>query len=165
VLGHYRGKLMGILAATVALLAILTAQFLNTRLEMASDREDSITWYYEEEMEIAKAVTKAVPNGTEEEIRAYIAKEESYGEFQVKPEDVDAEEVQEWQKELPKYRDLAAGKITAEQLYVQDVEANEHEFVTKLDRIFFILEVVGVFNIVNIFIGVGAAFLTAKGDE
>jgi hypothetical protein len=48
---------------------------------------------------------------------------------------------------------------------VQDVEANEHEFVTKLDRIFFILEVVGVFNIVNIFIGVGAAFLTAKGDE
>jgi hypothetical protein len=165
VLGHYRGKLMGVLAATVALLAILTAQFLNTRLEMASDREDSITWYYEEEMEIAKAVTKAVPNGTEEEIRAYIAKEESYGEFQVKPEDVDAEEVQEWQKELPKYRDLAAGKITAEQLYVQDVEANEHEFVTKLDRIFFILEVVGVFNIVNIFIGVGAAFLTAKGDE
>jgi hypothetical protein len=165
VLGHYRGKLMGVLAATIALLAILTAQFLNTRLEMASDREDSITWYYEEEMEIAKAVTKAVPNGTEEEIRAFIAKEESFGEIQVKPEEVDPEEVQEWQKELPKYRDLAAGKLTAEQLYAQDVEANEHELVTKLDRIFFILEVVGVFNIVNIFIGVGAAFLTAKGDE
>jgi len=164
-LGHYRGKLMGVLAATIALLAILTAQFLNTRLEMASDREDSITWHYEEEMEIAKAVTKAVPNGTEEELRAFIAKEESYGEVQMKPEEVEPEELQEWQKEWPKYRDLAAGKLTAEQLYVQDVEANEHEFITKLDRIFFILEVVGVFNIVNIFIGVGAAFLTAKGDE
>lgn len=163
-LGHYRSKLMGVIAGAVALMAIITANYMNTRLELESDRKDYIAWHYEEEMEIAKAVTKAAPNGTEAEFRAYLAKEGSYANYQLKPEDIEAEDVEELQKEWPKYRDLAAGKITAEQLYVQDVEANQPEIVTKLDRVFFLIDVLGVFNIVNIFLGVGAAFLTAKGD-
>jgi hypothetical protein len=163
-LGHYRSKLMGGIAATVALIAIIAANYMNTRLEIESDRKDYIAWHYEDEMEIAKPMLKAAPNGTEGEIRAYLAKEGSYANYQLKPEDIDAEEVEEVRKEWPKYRDLVAGKITAEQLYAQDVEANQPEIVTKLDRIFFLIDVLGVFNIVNIFLGVGAAFLTAKGD-
>lgn len=165
-MGHYRSKLMGVIAATVALVAILTTQYFNTRLEMESDRKESVNYFYEEEMARAKEVTKGISEGTETEVRAFLAKESSFGEYKVKPEDIDPEEVTELQKELPKYRDLVAGKITPEELYKRDEMATEvDEFSAKIDRIFFIVSVLGVFNIVNIFLGVGAAFLTAKGDR
>jgi len=167
-MGHYRGKLMGFIAATVALVAIITTQYFNTRHEMESDRKESEQYLYEEQLEYAKRATQAIPEGTEAEVRAFLAKEETFGDYKPKPEEMDPEEVAELQKELPKYRDLVAGKITPEQLAkMEKMESDPEvdEFVAKLDRIFFIIEVLGVFNIVNIFLGVGAAFLTAKGDR
>jgi hypothetical protein len=164
-MGHYRGKLMGFIAATVALVAILTTQYFNTRHEMESDRQESEQYLYEEELEYAKRATQAIPEGTEAEVRAFLATEESFGEYKPKPEEMDPEEVAELQKELPKYRDLVAGKITPEQLAKLESDPEVDEFVAKLDRIFFLVSVLGVFNIVNIFLGVGAAFLTAKGDR
>lgn len=167
-IGHYRGKLMGFIAATVALLAILTTQYFNTVHEVESDRKESQEYeksWYDDQVAYAKRATQAITEGTEIEVRAFLAKEESSDQYKVKPEDIDPESVAEFQKELPKYRDLATGKLTQEQLSKLESDPETEKIIGTIDRIFFIISVLGVFNIVNIFLGVGAAFLTAKGDR
>ena len=71
---------------------------------------------YDRSVTEAKEVVKAVPTGSEFEIRKYLAKQASADGEKMTPAQVSAEEVQTFrEKELPEYQDLASGKMTRAQ--------------------------------------------------
>jgi hypothetical protein len=164
-LGHYRSKLMGVIAAVVALLAILAAQYLNARVQFSKFVDETVTEVYQERLAYARRVTQAVPNGTDPEIRAFLAKEYSDSESTVKPEEIEAEAIEELKRELTELRDMAGGKVTQEQ-YGQALRKGSEELeATGIFKIYLAIRALGLFNIVNIVLGIGAAYLTAKGDD
>jgi len=164
-LGHYRGKLMGFLAAVVALGAIFTTQYLNARLQFDEFAGEIQTDFYAEQLAYAKRAITAIPNETDEEIRNFLAKEFSIEEYRVKPEDIETEDITDLKTELPKLRDLASGKITKEEFNKDFIAGQEELEESGALGIYFLIRTLGLFNIVNIVLGVGAAYMTAKGDR
>ena len=75
IMGHSKGVGLGVIAGFVALVAIIGAQYLNGRLDIQelreSDAEDAAT-YYNDSVKDAKRAVEAIPNGTEQEIRAFL---------------------------------------------------------------------------------------------
>ena len=246
VVGHYRSVAMGLIAAFVTFVAIFGAQFLNAKVEIREFVEESASEEYEDAVKEAKAVVAAAPNGTDQELRSYLAKEYSFGSMTISPADIDAEDVEELKMELPFMRELAAGQVTQQQFPARQrelfdsseyqVALNEAKSVVaaapngteqelrvylakeygsagvtlnpaeidseevmelqqqwpgmrdlaqgKLDqhayvqqqrelvgefsdegflKFYLIFRTLGIFNIINIVLGIGAAFLTAKG--
>jgi hypothetical protein len=165
ILGHYRSKMMGVIAAVTALIAIFTAQYLNARVQFDQFVDDTSDEIYNARMDYAKSAIQATPNGTDEEIRNFLAGDLSSEEYKVKPEEIEAEAIADFKNELPELRDMAAGKISKEQ-YNKDLdEGREALEESGFLRIYFLIRALGIFNIVNIVLGVGAAYLTAKGDR
>jgi hypothetical protein len=165
ILGHYRSKMMGVIAAITALVAIFTAQYLNARVQFDQFVDDTSDEIYNARMDYAKSAIQATPNGTDEEIRNFLAADLSSEEYKVKPEEIEAEAIADFKNELPELRDMAAGKISKEQ-YNKDLdEGREVLEESGFLRIYFLIRALGIFNIVNIVLGVGAAYLTAKGDR
>ena len=160
-IGHHRSKLMGFLAALITLAAIFITQYFNARLEIKQYVEETASDAYSEQLTYAKRAVQAIPNETEDEIRIFLAAEESDETYKSKPEEIDAEEVKMLKDEMPKLRDLVSGKTTKEK-FNQNLSNSEDEGFLKFWLIFRSLS---VFNIVNIFLGTGAAFLTANGDS
>ena len=160
-IGHHRSKLMGFLAALITLAAIFITQYFNARLEIKQYVEETASDAYSEQLTYAKRAVQAIPNETEDEIRIFLAAEESDETYKSKPEEIDAEEVKMLKDEMPKLRDLVSGKTTKEE-FNQNLSNSEDEGFLKFWLIFRSLS---VFNIVNIFLGTGAAFLTANGDS
>lgn len=163
IMGHSKGVGLGVIASVIALVAIIGAQYSNGLLDIKELREmdagDTST-YYNDSVKEAKRTVEAVPNGTDQEIRAFLAKESGGESVVVKPEEIDGEEVMDMQKELPKLRELAAGKISKDQFAKeQEEESGDAGFYT----FWLLFRTFNIFNIVNICIGVGAAFMTAKG--
>ena len=246
VLGHYRGVAMGFIAAFVTFVAIFTTQFLNAKVEVKEYVEDSATEEYEDAVEEAKRALAAVPNGTDQEIRTYLAKEQSFESFVIKPAEIEDYEVRSLRGRLPFMKELAAGQISpgdyskreeqeqqreeyeeelteakavvatapngtdqelriymvkqykqwgltvnpaevdaddladlkerypkmrqmvegsltqeqhAQQRSEEEIPFDEDDFL----NFYVIFQTIGIFNIINIVLGIGAAFLTAKG--
>jgi hypothetical protein len=108
---------LGIIAATLSVAGVVGAQYFVTRSwwhESSTMTAAAISSAYEEEVKEAKLVVAAVPNGTEPEIRAYLAKEATKEGEKLSPKEVDIEDVGELRDNLPRYRDLASGKLTKE---------------------------------------------------
>lgn len=164
-IGHYRSKMMGVIAAFVTLAAIFTAQYLNARLQFDEFVGETQNEFYNEQVKYAKRAIQAIPNDTDDEIRNFIAKEYSDEDNKVKPEDIEAEDIKHLKEELPKLRDLASGKTTKEEFNKKFQEGQEKLEETGFLRIYFLIRALGLFNIVNIILGVGAAYMTAKGDR
>ena len=165
VMGHYRSKLMGVIAAFVALSAIFATQYLNARLQFDNFMEETQTELYDSQVTYAKRVKTAVPTGSDEEIRSFLATEYSDETEKVKPEEIEADQITDLRTELPKLRDLADGKTTKAQ-FNEDLNKGREELEAQgFLRIYFMIRALGLFNIVNIVLGTGAAYLTAKGDR
>lgn len=166
VLGHYKGVAMGLLAAFLTLAAILGAQYLNAKHQFSKFVAQVIEIEaegYQAAVEHAKEVVTAIPNGTEQEIRTHLAKEISDDTEVIKPEEIDAEDVADVRGQLPRLREMAAGKVSKEE-YMGEVRIDDEELQgTGIVRIYLLIRALGIFNIVNIVLGVGAAYLTAKG--
>lgn len=112
--GEQEGNELGVIAGTLAVAGIIGAQYFVAHSwwnEMSSLRPSST---YEAKVEEAKKVVAAVPTGSEQEIRVYLAKELSDQEDEkVAPSQVDAGDVKQFKEtELPQFQDLASGKIT-----------------------------------------------------
>lgn len=165
VIGHYRSKWMGVIAAVITLAAIFTTQYFNAKLQYNNFVDDTSNELYDARLKYAKEAIATVPNGTDDEIRKFLATEQSFEEHKVKPEDIEAEELADFKKELPELRDMAAGKISKEQYNKELNEGREQLEDSVLMKIYFIFRALGIFNIVNIVFGVGAAYMTAKGDR
>ena len=104
---------LGVITAVLVLSGVVGAQYF-----VALERWHKIVHGFEDAgytMSVAEAkdVIKAVPTGSDVEIRMYLAKQ-AVGEGEAaKPADVTDEEVKEFRdKQLPDYRDLASGKET-----------------------------------------------------
>ena len=68
----------------------------------------------------AKAVVKAVPTGSDEEIRSYLAREQAKEDAEAgekpNPASITKEDIKEFrEKNLPEYQDLASGRMTKDQ--------------------------------------------------
>jgi hypothetical protein len=75
---------------------------------------------YSESVKEATAAVKAVPTGSEGEIRLYLAKQDVEDGEAIKPSAVSESEVKEFrEKTLPEYQNLASGKLTKEQYLAQ----------------------------------------------
>lgn len=112
----------------------------------------------------AKEVVKAIPTGSEAEIRMYLARQSVDEGEVVKPASVSDDQVKEFrEKELPEYQSLASGKETKEQYLAkngidtekmkkfQDTEENTFKDV-------FLLLLLSKMGIVSLIIAAGVAY-------
>jgi hypothetical protein len=116
-LGRGEGsKELGGITAILVLVGVVGAQYL-----VALERWHKIVHEFEdagytESVTEAKQVVKAIPTGTDAEIRMYLAKQSADEGDVVKPASVSDDQIKEFrEKELPDYQNLASGKITKEQ--------------------------------------------------
>jgi len=115
----------------------------------------------------AKAIIKAVPNGSDEEIRNYLAQEQAKedGEPGVKPNPaaITKEQIKEFREtDLPQFQDLASGKMTHEQYNIihridsvaeQSQDSEEGTF-----KAIFLLLLLSKYNLVSLCVAAGVAF-------
>ena len=120
-------KELGGLAAVFTVVGILAAQyFLTLEKWHSSEGLNNVNQSiedggYAENVKQAKEVVKAIPTGSDAEIRMYIAKQQA-GEGQApKPETISNDEMKEFRdNELTNYLDLASGKLTKEAFWAKN---------------------------------------------
>jgi hypothetical protein len=112
--GEQEGNELGYITAALAVAGILGAQYCVARSWWNEAKNDRPASGYEAEVTEAKKIVAAIPNGTDQEIRMYMAKEEADEGDKPDPAAVPADLVKEFQGKLPEWRDLASGKITKE---------------------------------------------------
>jgi hypothetical protein len=114
-LGRKEGsKELGMLAAVFALAAIFGAQYVNARIWWNAERgPGALKSLYEASVAEARKVVAAVPTGSDQEIRAYLAAEAADSGEKPDLSAVSAEEIKEFREgTLPEMRKLASGQTT-----------------------------------------------------
>jgi len=174
-LGRGEGsKELGGLAVVFMLSGVLAAQYLvELQLWKATVAEITDAGYSEMVIQ-AKEVVKAVPTGSNEEIKMYLAKENAGEGEVVKPSEVTDKEITEFkEKELPRFQDLASGKVTKEQYQTQSglnpekMKALQGEEGENTFKSFFILWTINLRSIFSMVIGASVAFklsTNARGE-
>ena len=132
-LANYLGKgegskELGGLAAVFTVVGILGAQYLISvdRWHKAFNISNEVTQAiadggYTESVKLAKEAVNAIPNGTDGEIRIYLAKQQAEEGQPPKPEAIGADEVKQFREmEWTNYQDLASGKLTKEQFWTKN---------------------------------------------
>jgi len=116
-LGRGEGsKELGGITAILVVLGVVGAQYL-----VALERWHKLVHAFEdagytESVADAKQVVKAIPTGSDGEIRMYLAKQNADEGDAIKPASVTDDQIKEFrEKELPDFQDLASGKQTKEQ--------------------------------------------------
>src|SRR6266404_6380445 len=116
-LGRKEGsKELGVIAAVFTLMGIVGAQYLVARSwwHGGTDLEPGSKSAYEESVSEAKKVVKAVPTGSDQEIRLYLAKEEAADSGdKIDPKSVTPDEIKAFRETtLPEMQNLASGKTS-----------------------------------------------------
>ena len=162
---------LGVSAAIVALLIILIGQLsiASTRLSGAIDK--TFGEGFEEHVAYAKKAVVEVPNGSDQEIRVFLAKEAAIGGEKPDSKQITEEEVEDFRKELPELRELANGKMTKDQ-YVKKLKTLEVSDGNKQDvedtgiyKIIVVAMSFGIFGIFYLIGGVGGAYKIASGSS
>lgn len=156
---------LGVITATFVLAGIFAAQYVTAKIwwqrEISGGMVDTS---YEAIVGRAKDAVKAVPTGSDEEIRIYLAKEAADEDGKPEPEAVSDEDIKAFREDsLPVMRDLASGKITKEQYDTEHVAEAKKE---KADRdsdestfkAFFIIMLLNKLNIVSMCVAAGLAY-------
>src|SRR6266404_1364700 len=118
-LGRKEGsKELGVIAAVFTLIGIVGAQYLVARSwwNGGTDLTPSKS-AYEQSVAEAKKVVKAVPTGSDQEIRMYLAKEEAADSGdKIDPKSITQDEIKAFREtNLPEAQNLASGKITKQE--------------------------------------------------
>ena len=108
-LGQEKSTRLGVTAALVTCGAMLLGSFWAVRVEVNREMKTMLTEMYDEELAYAKEAAKV---RTDPEIRAFLAKEYSFEDEIVRPEDIQPEDIAEFKEQLPEYRRLAEGKVS-----------------------------------------------------
>jgi len=116
-LGRGEGsKELGLITAILVVASVIGAQYfvaLNWWHKTTHEFEDA---GFNAVADTAKEVVKAIPTGSDAEIRLYLARESADDGDVVKPASVSDDDIKEFrEKELPEYQSLASGKETKEQ--------------------------------------------------
>jgi hypothetical protein len=111
-----RSKELGGIAAVLAVSSVVGAQYLVAQQWFKAEETTSPqTSDYEEQVAEARKVVAAIPNGTDPEIRIYLAKEQAEEGEKPDPKSIQPEDIKIFRDTLLQhYRDLAEGKITKE---------------------------------------------------
>ena len=164
-LGRCHSTSMGLVTATCALLCIFGAQYMKAQSLWHSD-QTQIEKDYQEELTETKKVMAEVPNGSDEEIRKYLMKENAAegtkpAENQITGEEIKLFREMSWQK----MKDLEGGKPTKEQ-FIQERRKLEGDIGdTLVAKIIFWVMALGIFNIVSIIAGTGLAYKIGIGEK
>lgn len=165
-LGRKEGsKELGMIAAVFTLVGIVGAQYLVARSwwneGSASRAKESA---YETLVAEAKKVVAAVPTGSDDEIRKYLAKEGADEGEKPDPKSVTDDEIKQFRNEqLPEFRDLASGKITKQEYEKKnqvDPEEQKKEIADEEGtfKAVFLLLLLSKLNIGSCIIAAGLAF-------
>jgi hypothetical protein len=163
-IGRSEGQQMAMVTALIALVSIISFQAWRASTEMSmSDKE--IDAEYNEELKDAKELVALMPNGTDEEIKAYL-KTQSQQEGELLPDSeltkefVDMIRKVQWQPA----KDLVDGKKTKED-YRKEIRESEAELSdTTVFKIIFWIKAIGLFNIFFIIAGVAFAYKFGYGE-
>ena len=117
---------------------------------------------YNESVKEARLVVKAIPTGSDGEIRDYLAKQFAEEGEVVKPASVSDAAVKQFKdKELPRYQELASGKLTKEQYLAQSGRKMDKKSESEEDDTFkgvFILLTINIRGVISMVIASGLAF-------
>ena len=110
-------KELGVITAVLVLTGIVGAQyFVALGWWHENSPEKVAESYYLSSVTEARVAVKAVPAGSDEEIRAYLVKNAGEDGDKVKPADITADEIKDFREnQLPEYQGLANGRITKEE--------------------------------------------------
>jgi len=118
---------------------------------------------FETRVEYAKKAVKSIPTGSDQVIREFLAKESADEGEEIKPADIESEEIQVFrEKELPELRDLASGKTTKAQ-YSKDSGVNELEENSGI-KLLLAIEGLGLSTIGAMIVALGAAYKIAASN-
>jgi len=110
-------KELGVITALLVLTGIVGAQyFVALGWWHEYSPEKIAASYYLTSVTEAKEAVKAVPTGSDAEIRAYLVKSAGEDGEKVKPADITGDDVKDFKEnQLPEYQGLASGQITKEE--------------------------------------------------
>jgi hypothetical protein len=112
-----RSKELGAIVGLLAVVGVVGSQYLIAQRWFNEDEGTPAKNQsdYDAHVTEARKVVAAVPNGTDQEIRLYLAREMADEDEKPDPKSVEREEIKEFRETaLPRYRDLASGKISRE---------------------------------------------------
>jgi hypothetical protein len=156
-------KELGSITAAIAFLGIFGAQYLIAKEQIVGSYKKVVNQAYEERIAYARKAVKAIPTGSDQEIREFMIKESAEDGERIKPEDIESEDIQEFRdKELPELRDLASGKITKTQ-YQKDSGADELEENSGI-KLLIAIRGLGLFTIGAMIIALGTAYKIAASN-
>jgi hypothetical protein len=106
---------------------------------------------------------KAVPTGTEKEIREFLVKDAADEGERIKPVEISAEQVQEFrEKDLAELRDLASGKVTKAQ-HNKESGTDELEENSGV-KLLIAIKGIGLFSFGIMIVAMGTAFKLSATD-
>lgn len=164
-LGRKEGsKELGFLAAGFALAGIVGAQYFVAKAWWKSDSGGPPSTY-EAAVAEARTVTTAIPTGSDQEIRLYLAREYAEPDEKPDPAAVTVEDIQDFRENtFGQMRDLAGGKITREaweqQQQAEKAKAAEEEILSDEDtfKTAFLLLLLSKLNLVSMAAAAGLAY-------
>lgn len=171
-LGKDRSKELAIIGALLSIVMIVGAQYLVTSkwFHEGEGHEDGQPPKsdYDERVAEAQKVMAAMPNGTEQEIRLYLAREQADEGEKPDPKSVDPDEIRQFRaEEFPRYRKLADGTLTRE-AYEKEREQElamtaeqrkeDREIGERVFKVVFLAFVLSKFNLVCMAGSAGLAY-------
>ncbi len=156
-------KELGSITAAIAFLGIFGTQYLIAKEQIIGSYKREVNQEYETRVEYAKKALKAIPTGSDQEIRDFLAKEAAGEGEHIKSAEIDGEEIQLFRdKELPELRDLASGKTTKAK-YNKDSGVEELEENSGI-KLLLAIKGLGLFTIGAMIIALGAAYKIAASN-
>jgi hypothetical protein len=166
-LGRKEGsKELGMITAALALAGIVGAQYAVSRIWWnESSHAIAKLSSYETRVTDAKKVATAIPNGSDQEIRLYLAKQAADEGEKPDPKAITDDEVKEFREtSLPETRDLASGKLT--KVDYEKKHTEEMAAASKADgepdegtfKAFFLVLLISRLNIFSLIAAAGLAF-------
>jgi hypothetical protein len=165
---------LGVITAVFVLAGILGSQYVVARIWWNSVQSESLELSYESELAEARKVVASIPNGTDEEIRLYLAVRfsEEDEDAKINLNDIPKEIVQEFRDtELPDYRELASGKLTKElfnekhQKEIAQDKADKESDEGTFKAFFLLMFIFDKFTIVCLCLAAGTAYkITANAQ-
>ena len=156
-------KELGSITAAIAFLGIFGAQYLIAKEQIVGSYKKVVNQAYEERIAYARKAVKAIPTGSDQEIREFMIKESAEEGERIKPADIESDDIQEFRdKELPELRDLASGKLTKAQ-YQKDSGADELEENSGI-KLLLAIRGLGLFTIGAMIIALGTAYKIAASN-
>ena len=167
-LGRKEGsKELGVIAAVFTLMGIVGSQYLVARSwwHGGTDLEPGSKSAYEESVSEAKKIVKAVPTGSDQEIKLYLAKEEASDSGEkIDPKSITQDEIKNFRETtLPEMQNLASGKTSKAEFEKQNnideaKDKKERDSEEGTFKAVFLLLLLSRINLISLCAAAGLAF-------